>query len=292
MSAGGDVAILWVDKRSSPTPVGMVAVAVRAYLERVADPSSWTIKVPPPRVEPTPRWIRVRAGTTEIANSKRALLLAWYGPGMLPTYCFPAEDVRTDLLVPHAALPPEGFVVEHDVHSDDLVVARGAQLFRHPPTPLEGLHDHWTFSWDGGLSWFEEALQVHVHARDPSKRVDVLPSERHVRVELDGEVVADSRRPHALFETTLPTRWYLPLEDVHRERLEPSETVSRCPYKGTATYWSVRIGDVLHRDVVWSYVDPVPECPRIAGLFAFLNERVHLVIDGVHETPPRTPWSS
>lgn len=258
----------------------------------MADVSSWTIEVPPPRVEPTPRWIRVRAGATEIANSRRALLLAWYGPGMLPTYCLPAEDVRTDLLRPHAGPPADGFVVDHDVDTGRLVLARAAQLFRHPPTPLEALHDHWTFSWDGGLSWFEEALQVHVHARDPSKRVDVLPSERHVRVELDGQVVAESRRPHALFETTLPPRWYLPLDDVRQELLVPSETVSRCPYKGTARYWSVQVGDALHRDVAWTYADPVPECPGIAGLVAFFNERVHLVVDGVHEEPPRTPWSS
>lgn len=253
---------------------------------------SWTIEVPPPRVEPTPRWIRVRAGATEIADSRRALLLAWYGPGRLPTYCLPADDVRTDLLRPHAAPLPDGFLVDHDVDSGGVILPRAAQRFRHPPAPLEALHDHWTFSWDGGLSWFEEALQVHVHARDPSKRVDVLPSERHVQVEIDGEVVADSVRPHALFETTLPTRWYLPLADVRRELLVPSETVTRCPYKGTATYWSVRIGETLHRDVAWTYDDSVPECPRIPGLVAFFNERVDLVVDGVNEQRPRTPWSS
>src|SRR5205807_7224055 len=138
---------------------------------------------------------------------------------------------------------------------------------------------------------FEEALEVHVHARDPSKRVDVVPSERHVRVELDGEVLAESRRPHALFETKLPTRWYLPLEDVRQELLVPSDTMTRCPYKGTASYWSARIGDTLHPDVAWTYPQPILECPRIAGLVAFFNERVDLVVDGLHEERPRTPWS-
>ena len=76
---------------------------------------------------------------------------------------------------------------------------------------------------------------MHVHARDPSKRVDAVPSDRHVVVELEGVVLAESRRPHALFETWLPTRWYLPLEDVRQELLVPSATVTQCPYKGTAT---------------------------------------------------------
>lgn len=258
----------------------------------VSDLSNWTIRVPAPRVEPTPRWIRVRAGGTAIADSQRALLLTWYGPGRLPTYCIPAGDVRTDLLRPHATTADDGSVVEHDVELDGLRLERAAQQFRHPPAPLEALHDHWTFTWDGKVSWFEEALEVHVHARDTAKRVDVLPSERHVRVELDGEVVADSRRPHALFETTLPTRWYLPMEDVRHGMLVPSDTTSRCPYKGTAKYWSVRIGESLYGDVAWTYPEPVPECPRIAGLVAFFNERAQLIVDGVPEEAPRTPWST
>ena len=246
--------------------------------------------LPAPRVEPTPRWVRVRAGDTWIADSRRALLLAWYGPGMLPTYCFPADDVRTDLLTP-APVTSSGFVAEHDVRVGDEVFERAAQHFVDPPPDLAALDGHWSFSWGAGLQWFEEALEVHVHARDPSKRVDAVPSERHVRVEIAGEVVAESRRPHALFETALPTRWYLPPDDVRWDLLEPSDTVTDCPYKGRARYWSVRAGGEVHRDVVWSYPDPVPECPRIAGLVAFFNEKVDLVIDGVPERRPQTPWS-
>ena len=130
-----------------------------------------------------------------------------------------------------------------------------------------------------------------MHTRDPSKRVDVLPSERRVRIELGGEVIAESDRPHALFETGLPTRWYLPPEDVREDLLEPSETPTMCPYKGSARYWPVRVGDELHRDVAWSYPEPVVECPRIAKLVAFANEKVGLVIDGSAQKRPFTPWS-
>jgi uncharacterized protein (DUF427 family) len=256
----------------------------------MSDASTWS-GLPSPRVEPSPRWIRVRAGDIEVANSRRALLLSWYGPGRLPTYCLPAEDVRRELLRPNGAPAADGFLVDHDVHAAGAVLERAAQLFRDPPPPLDGLDGHWTFRWDAGLAWFEEALQVHVHARDPSKRVDVLPSERHIRIELDGEMVAESRRPHALFETHLPTRWYLPPEDVHRDLLVTSETVTRCPYKGTASYFSVGTGTGFHRDIAWTYPEPVVECPRIAGLVAFFNERVDLVVDGVPQARPRTPWS-
>ncbi len=227
-----------------------------------------------------------------MADSQRAQLLTWYGPGMLPTYCLPAPDVRTDLLAP--STPGAGavpFTVDHDLVVDGRTFPRAAHLFRDPPDELRALEGLWTFAWDAGLSWFEEALEVHVHAKDPSKRVDVVPSDRHVRIELDGVVLAESDRAHALFETTLPTRWYLPLEDVRQELLVPSDTVSHCPYKGAASYWSVRVGDTVHGDLAWFYPDPVPECPRIAGLVCFLDEAIDLVLDGVPQERPRTPWS-
>lgn len=228
------------------------------------------MELPAARVEPTPRWVRVRAGGEWVADSRRALLLAWYGPGRLPTYCIPAEDVRTELL--------RG-LGDAAIQLQDL------------PAPIEAANGMWTFTWDGRVQWFEEAMEVFVHAKDPSKRVDVLPSDRHVRVEVAGEVVAQSRRPHALFELPLPTRWYLPVEDVRMDLLEPSDTVTQCPYKGTARYWSVRAGGQLHRDLAWSYPDPIPENPRIAGLISFFNERVDLTIDGELQPKPMTPWS-
>jgi uncharacterized protein (DUF427 family) len=107
-----------------------------------------------------------------------------------------------------------------------------------------------------------------------------------------GEVVADSHRPRLLFETGLPTRYYLPKIDVRMDLLEPTDTVTRCPYKGKAQYWSVRVGDKVFRDMVWSYSPSMPECPRIDDLVCFFNERVEaIVVDGERQPVPRTRWS-
>jgi len=259
----------------------------------MSDLASWRTELPPIHVEPTPRRVRVRAGDTLVAESDRAMLLRWYGPGMLPTYCLPADDVRTELL--HASESPRGrtpHTVEHDVRTDDTVVERAALLVRDAPPEMAAVEGFWTFAWERGLSWFEEAFEVHVHARDPHKRVDVVPSDRHVVVELDGHVLAESRRPHALFESPLPTRWYLPLDDVNQDLLIPSDTVTMCPYKGTASYFSVRReDDDPLADVAWTYLDPIPECPRVKGLVAFFNEKVDLIIDGERVPRPQTPWS-
>jgi len=106
-----------------------------------------------------------------------------------------------------------------------------------------------------------------------------------------GERVASTVRPLLLFETSLPTRFYLPAEDVRTELFEQSDLVTICPYKGTARYWSVRVGDTFEPDLVWSYPDPIAENPKIKDLFCFFNERVDLVVDGVAQDRPMTPWS-
>jgi uncharacterized protein (DUF427 family) len=108
---------------------------------------------------------------------------------------------------------------------------------------------------------------------------------------LGGELLAESQRPLALFESGLPTRWYFPSEDVREELLEPSTTRTRCPYKGKAELFSLHIGDELHRDRAWRYPDPIPENPLIAGMYAFFNEHVDIIVDGELAGRPFTPWS-
>ena len=245
-----------------------------------------------PLVEPTPRWIRVRLGDELVADSRSALLYVQYGPGpvprtFLPTYFLPSDDVQPGVLTERAE--DDAGLTTWTVEAGGRRVERGAWMHIEPPAPVEALSGLLTFDWQQ-LSWFEEDEPLMAHARDPHKRVDVAPSSRHVRVELDGELLAESRRPLLLFETSLPIRYYLPADDVVAELL-PSATTSTCPYKGVAEWFSVRVGDRVAEDLVWSYPTPIPENPRIGGLVCFLNEKVDLVVDGERLERPVTPWS-
>ena len=249
--------------------------------------SSWT--PPTTTVEPTPRRIRVRLGGEVVAESDSAQLLVQYGPGGLPTYYLPRRDVRPAVLVDEAA-GADGRLT-WSVHAGGMRVEAAAWTHPDPTGEMATLDDHVTFSWRQ-LEWYEEDERVFVHARDPHKRVDTLRSSRRVQVLVAGEPVADSVRPLLLFETNLPTRYYLPFSDVRTELLEASDTVSFCPYKGRARYWSVRGGEVLVPDALWSYPEPIPENPKIRDLVCFFNERVDLVVDGKPLDRPASPWSS
>ena len=140
------------------------------------------------------------------------------------------------------------------------------------------------------MSGESESAQDKRHSRNPNPRVNILASTRHVRIELDGVTVADSRSPRILHETGLPPRYYLPQTDVRLDLLESTDKVTHCPYKGQARYWSVRLGDSRHEDVCWSYPAPLPESQKITGLIAFYDERVDVFVDGVRQQRPRTPF--
>ena len=242
------------------------------------------MQAPPTSVESTQRRIRVRLRGTVVADTTRALLLVEYGPGRLPTYYVPLADVRPDALVDDKpALDGRRRWAVTDGRARADVAA-----WEHPdPTgDLAGLAGHITFSWER-LEWFEEDERVVVHARDPHHRVDTLRSSRRVEVYIKGERVANSTRPVVLFETWLPTRFYLPYEDLRMDLLTASNTISYCPYKGQARYWS-------HPEVpnaAWSYPDPIPENPKIRELVSFYNEKVDMVIDGVPVERPDSPFA-
>jgi uncharacterized protein (DUF427 family) len=110
--------------------------------------------------------------------------------------------------------------------------------------------------------------------------IELVPSERHVRVALGGETIAESDRALELHETGHPTRYYLPLEDVREGIFEPSEKTSHCPFKGDASYYSARVNGSVHADVAWTYRDPIPAVADIAGLVAFYPEKVELSAGG------------
>lgn len=227
-----------------------------------------------------------------VVDSKRVLLV--FDPNRLPVYYFPIEDVRRDLLKPtrHSVGSGEsGAIARWDLRMGDRVAENAAWGYREPDADRLALKDHVAFHWNALDAWFEEDDQVFVHARNPYHRVDVMNSSRHVKVVVEGEVVADTRRPRLLFETGLPTRYYIPKLDVRMDRLEATESATACPYKGRARYWSVRIGDKVLKDLVWSYPAPIPECPKIEDLLSFYNERVDLYVDGELQPRPQTRWS-
>jgi uncharacterized protein (DUF427 family) len=245
------------------------------------------------RIEASPRWVRAFLDGKPIADSKRARLV--FEPRRLPVYYFPAEDVCMHLLRPSdraaSGSEPGSPRQRWTFESGGRVVDDVGWSHVEPDATRSALTNHIAFYWAKVDAWFEEDEQVFVHARDPHKRVDVMPSSRDVKVIVDGETVAETTRPYLLFETGLPTRYYIPRTDVRFDLLEPSQTTTQCPYKGRAEYWSVRIGGTRYPDLVWSYAFPIPECPKIAQLMAFFNEKVDIVVDGELQQRPVSPWS-
>jgi uncharacterized protein (DUF427 family) len=227
----------------------------------------------------------------ELVVDSRHPKLVWENPSY-PTYYFPAEDVRQEVLKPADRVehsPSRGQAHYFDVHAGGRVAKEAA--WHYPESPLADLQGLIRFDWPAMTAWFEEDEEVFVHPRSPYTRVDILASSRHVRVEVNGVTVADSDQPRILFETGLPPRYYLPLVDVRMDLLRESATTTQCPYKGTAAYWSVDAGGELATDIVWIYRTPLPESQKITGLVAFYNERVDLYVDGELQTRPRTKFS-
>lgn len=110
--------------------------------------------------------------------------------------------------------------------------------------------------------------------------ISTAPSSSHVEVRLAGEVLADTRRPILLDETGLPTRYYLPREDVRMDLLEQTSFHTTCPFKGEASYWSANIGGERQDGLVWSYETPLPGAKDIAGYLSFYPDRVEITVDG------------
>jgi uncharacterized protein (DUF427 family) len=236
------------------------------------------------RVEPGLKRVRAYLGGELVVDTSKPLLV-WESP-YYPSYYLPLEDTRGLVqteTVSHS--PSRGDAVHYTVKAGGKEAVDAA--WQYPESPIEEIRSYVRFEWDALDAWFEEDEEVFVHVRSPYTRVEILPSSRHVRVLVDGEVVADSHRPWLLFETGLPVRYYLPKPDVRMDLFEPTDSITRCPYKGEASYWSVRAGGTVHEDLAWSYPRPLPESTRVAGLVAFYNERVDLEVDGVIQERPR-----
>ena len=241
-------------------------------------------------IENGPKRVRTYLGGELIADTKR-LKLVWEVP-YYPAYYFPREDVRMELLTANGRTrrsPRLG-----DAHH--FIVQVGGRrvedaAWHYPQPPVEELRDHFRFDWNAMDGWFEEDEEVYVHPHDPYTRIDILHSSRYVEVEVNGVKVADTHRPTLLFETRLPTRYYIPKVDVRMDLLIPTDTVTGCAYKGFAQYWSLAAGDATIKDLAWSYKTPLPDNVKIAGLVAFYNEHVDLIVDGERQARPKTKFS-
>jgi uncharacterized protein (DUF427 family) len=240
------------------------------------------------QVEEGHKWVRAYLAGELVLDTIRPTLV-WEIP-YFPTYYVPADDVRATLVPTGqgAHSPSRGDADVYDVVTGR-ATARGAAL-RYPGSPIVEIRDLVRVEWGSMDEWLEEDEPVYTHPRDPHTRVDVLASSRSVRVELDGVILAESHAPRILFETGLPPRYYLPMPDVRLDLLRASETQTHCPYKGTATYWSVVLDGRQYPDYVWCYRTPLPESQKIAGLLCFYNEKVSLYVDGRLEVQPRTAF--
>ncbi len=193
-------------------------------------------------IEPFRRRVRATKDGRTMIDSERVLLV--HRPGRPPAYAIPERDVHGLAARPEADAP--GYV---------------------------------TVEWDAADAWFEEDEEVFGHTRNPYHRVDCLRSGRRLRVVAGGLTLVDTTKTLAVFETALEPRLYVHPDQVRTDVLERSDTQTYCPYKGTATYWSARIGDALVRDVAWSYEDPLPESAPLGHFLSFDETRVTLQHD-------------
>lgn len=249
------------------------------------------------RTERSDKWVRALVADVAVVDS-RAPVLFWESGFPVPAYAFDRADVRTELLRPSTTPPPRepwfflpqgpvGQWYDLEVDGD---TRRHAAWTRDTPE----LTDLVVLSWQPGVldRWLEEDEEVAGHPRDPHKRVEALASSRHVRVASAGVVLADSTDPVLLFETDLPTRFYLPRADVDLTALSPTDNQSRCPYKGvTDQYWDVT-GSLGISNAAWSYDEPYPAVQQIAHRVAFYDELLDVTVDGVPQERPVSPFSN
>lgn len=251
--------------------------------ERAPETVNYRVDAPGSRMlfQDFPRRVRaVLAGET-VFDTRRGRLL--HETGHLPVLYVPEDVLRSNLLEwseQRTECPHKGEAAYRSVRVGDRVAENAVWSYPQPIPSAAWLRGYAAVEWNAMDAWFEEDEQVFGHLRDPYHRVDVRDSSRHVRVLADGEVVAESFRPKLLFETGFRPRYYIPPEDVRRDLLEPSPTKTICPYKGFASYWSLRRGDREIADAAWGYEHPFEETVKMPDHLCFLAEDLEVEVDG------------
>jgi uncharacterized protein (DUF427 family) len=252
--------------------------------------------------EPVEKRVPVEHGGVTVAETDRPLLV-WEPRRIVPSYAVPTEDIRAELVpaTDPTDIDPNKFPVLHPgipfaVHTAPgrslTVSTAGGSLESAAFEPSDpDLDGYVILDFRAFHAWYEEDERIVSHPQDPFKRISVRPSSRQVRIEVDGHVLAESQRARMLFETGLPTRYYLPEADVRTELLIPSERHTYCAYKGEASYWSVDPGERVLKNLVWTYRRPLNDALPVRDLLAFYNERVDIILDGVRQEQPVTIFS-
>ena len=260
------------------------------------------------RVEPIGKRIRAIVDGRTIVDSVRAVLV-WEPRRVVASYAVPVQDVRAELVPSDAisaadedtglrlravserpVLDPSIPFTVHTAAGQAVAVRAGTRAIDAVRLDDDALDGYVVLDFAGVDEWYEEDERNYAHPRDPFHRIDVVASSRSVQLAVHGRVLAETQRARLLFETLLPTRYYLPREDV-RVELRPSAHTTWCAYKGKASYLSAVVDDRTLQNVAWVYPDPLHDALQVRNLVCFFNERVDVTVDGQRQDRPITPWS-
>jgi uncharacterized protein (DUF427 family) len=227
--------------------------------------------------EPLRRRMRVRFGGSWIADSEDVVLL--HEPGRYPVAYFPLSDIADGVLeaseytTRHRDL---GATSWYTVRAGGQRKARAAWQHTGLPDYAGELKGRAAFAWRAMDAYYEEDDRIVGHAADAYHRIDIRNTSRRLVVRHDDQVIADTTRPLALYESGFAPRWYVPRADVNESALTAVQGQTFCPYKGLCSYYD--IGDA--RQAAWSYLDAWPEVGRVAGFISFEPDKVEVYLDG------------
>jgi len=227
--------------------------------------------------EPLRRRMRVRFGGTWVADSEDVVLP--HEPGRYPVAYFPLGAISDGVLQPsehatrHQDLGPTSW---YTVSAGENSRQRAAWQHTQLPDYASELKGRVAFAWRAMDAFYEEDERIVGHAADAYHRIDVRQTSRHLVVRHGDQVIVDTTRPLALYESGFAPRWYVPRADVDGSALTPAEGQTFCPYKGLCSYYD--IGDA--RRAAWSYLDAWPEVARVSGFISFEPDKIEVSMDG------------
>ncbi len=240
-----------------------------------------------PTFNPKPEWVpiakRIRCffNNNLVADSEQVMLKREFPM----VYFFPHKDVKEEFFQKNdinSHADSWGKSDSRDIKADGKTAENAAWIYVEPEeaAPKE-IGNYVAIKWEAMDFWFEEDEEVRVHPRDPYHRVDICNSSREIKIKINGETIAATHHPVVLFETGLPVRFYIRKTDINLKLLKATDHQTGCPYKGTASYYSVVSNGNILENIAWTYPFPNPEASKIKDMIAFYTEKMDEVyIDG------------